>query len=236
MTIRLQQRFRRALIVTAMRVPFLLLPLLVACGGVTRQPATPPPSSPTEARPAAMAPHARPSHAAVPLGPPGPLESVELPLLTQAPLIERPEAPNLPPADTADYTGAWSGSWRMRKCLESGGAVGVACRNIGNWEPLRLHLSQTGSAVEGVVDLGFDSCDVSGTVGLDGTLTMNGHRDVATHTLTILHWRSHADDASMVGAFLYSVEPKDERFGVLEVTALLEKVVRKQSDALPPTS
>jgi hypothetical protein len=103
----------------------------------------------------------------------------------------------------------------------------VACQNVPARERVQLQLTQTGYGTTGVLALPHTRVNVSGRISDDGTLTMAGESTTPTHTVRITGWRSTASGQSMYGTFSYSITPRDDRFGVVIVTASLENLTRE---------
>lgn len=124
--------------------------------------------------------------------------------------------------------GIWTGKWMRQTCKEAGGAVGVACRNIPDEQSVLLRLTQEGSSTQGTLQLGTLETGVTGSVRADGSLILNGRHEANAHTFTIRSWRSTIEDHAMTGTFAFTIAPDDDALGTVNVTAVLDSVVRKR--------
>src|SRR6188472_4824993 len=78
------------------------------------------------------------------------------------------------PSNTVDFQGVWQGNWQRTSCSESGAAQGQACSQTPSSGSLRLTLTQTGTAVQGSVEVASFFIQASGSVNNSGTLSLTG--------------------------------------------------------------
>ena len=116
------------------------------------------------------------------------------------------------PSNTVDFQGVWQGNWQRTSCSETGGAQGQACSQTPSSGSLRLTLTQTGTAVQGSVEVASFFISASGSVNNSGTLSLTGQAQYEATLEAVLRqvrvalpilydaqrqhdeWRIHADD------------------------------------------
>ncbi len=111
---------------------------------------------------------------------------------------DSPAAPTPPPI--ANYAGTWTGTYTITGCTQSGGIALVnVCRTLGQVLPFQLSLTQGGSSASGSFTLGTISFpSTGGTVGSDGSLTLNGSTTSDGITI-IVTWALRMAGSSMMG-------------------------------------
>ena len=114
--------------------------------------------------------------------------------------------------------------WQRTSCSETGGAVGLACDRTPTSGVLRLTLSQTGSQVQGSVEVASLIIQSSGSVNGNGTLTLAGsaHLDDATETLS--NWSTTRAGTSMSGGFTLTIVADNAAFGSQIMQLALQNV------------
>lgn len=128
--------------------------------------------------------------------------------------------------DATDFQGVWEGTWQRTSCSETGGAFGVACDRTPTSGALRLTLSQTGSQVQGNVEVASFIIQSSGSVSGNGTLTLTGsaHLDNATETLS--NWSTTRSGNSMNGGFTLTIVADNAAFGSQTLQLALQNVTK----------
>ena len=113
-----------------------------------------------------------------------------------------------PTAVVANYAGTWTGSWTKQQChdMSSPGITMIGCLGISAGQ-LRVTLTQSASSVLGSVAVEGFLTPVSGTIGSDGALSLNGRVEQQGRSLTVSIWRSSITAGVMSGAFTYSIDP-----------------------------
>jgi hypothetical protein len=135
-------------------------------------------------------------------------------------------SPTSPSDATISFQGAWTGTWAMQECSETGGAIGNGCSGLPSTGYLGATLTQTGTSVEGTVEIEVFLARVTGQVDGSGVLTLSGSGRLLTVTVTIADWRASQDGNVLTGTFTYVVTPDDPTLGVITVRAALQNVTR----------
>jgi hypothetical protein len=91
---------------------------------------------------------------------------------------------------------------------------------------LRANLTQTGTAVEGRVEVGVFLVTVSGTVGADDALTLTGNGRILTTALRLTNWRTTRSGNTMAGSFTFAFVPDDPTFATVTFVADLQNVTQ----------
>jgi hypothetical protein len=86
-----------------------------------------------------------------------------------------PTAPGGPILVPATYEGVWTITYTVAEC----GGFRQCVHYRGDSRPIYLHLAAVPSGYEGVVEVGFYNVSVTGSVGVDGALTLTGLRPAA---------------------------------------------------------
>jgi hypothetical protein len=126
------------------------------------------------------------------------------------------------------FTGTWQGNWQRTSCVETGGAVGVACNQTPTSGVLRLIFTQNGSSVSGNVEVASFVIPGSGSVNGSGTLTFTGSAHLQNATETISNWSTTRSGPSMSGSFTLAIVADNPAFGSQTVVLTLQNVTRQQ--------
>lgn len=114
-----------------------------------------------------------------------------------------PTAPTPPP----NVLGAWSGTYLVSTCTETGSAIGTAvCANIRPGGSLSYTPTQTGSTLGGNVGIGSFIVPVSGSVGTDNVVTLAGTGEMSGFSITINSFRSTLGSPNqMTGTMTFTI-------------------------------
>ncbi len=119
-----------------------------------------------------------------------------------------------PTAPGQDFQGVWEGQWLRTSCSETGGAVGIACNLPPTSGGLRLTLTQTGSSVQGNVEVAlFIVISGSGSVNANGSLTLTGSAHLQNATQTLSNWNTTRSGNTMNGAFTLTIVARQPGVG-----------------------
>src|SRR4026209_516850 len=105
------------------------------------------------------------------------------------------------PSNTVDFQGIWQGTWQRTSCTETGGAQGVACNQTPTSGALRLTLTQTGTTVQGTVEVASFLLPATGSVNNNGAMSLTGQAHLQSATETLSNWSTTRSGASMSGGF-----------------------------------
>jgi hypothetical protein len=133
------------------------------------------------------------------------------------------------PSGDANFQGVWEGSWQRTSCVETGGAVGNACSLTPSSGVLRLTLTQTGTEVQGTVEVGSALLASSGFVNASGTLLLGGSVHVqgdAPGTLTLPNWSTSRTGNAMTGSFTLMFVADNPALGSQTVQLTLQSVTK----------
>lgn len=130
------------------------------------------------------------------------------------------------PGPGGDFQGVWEGQWQRASCVESGGASGIACISMPTSAALRLTLTQTGSSVQGNVEVAPFIISGSGSVNANGSLTLTGSAHLQDATQTLSNWNTTRSGDSMNGAFTLTIVHDNPAFGSLVVVLTLQNVTK----------
>jgi hypothetical protein len=133
-------------------------------------------------------------------------------------------SPTAPGAE--DFQGVWQGQWQRTSCSETGGATGVACNVTPTTGALRLTLTQTGSTVQGNVEVASFIISASGSVSAGGSLTLTGSAHLQSATQTLSNWNTTRSGNSMNGAFTLTVTADNPALGTQVVVLTLQNVTK----------
>jgi len=124
------------------------------------------------------------------------------------------------PSNTVDLTGVWQGTWQRTSCTETGGAQGVACNQTPTSGALRLTLTQTGTSVQGTVEVASFLIPSAGSVNNSGALSLTGSAHIQSATETLSNWSTTRSGTSMSGSFTLTIVADNEAFGsqILQIT------------------
>jgi hypothetical protein len=130
------------------------------------------------------------------------------------------------PSASTSFAGVWTGTWVRQSCTETAGTVTVGCSGLSPSDVLRANLTQTGTAVEGRVEVGVFLVTVSGTVGSDDALTLTGNGRILTTALRLTNWRTTRSGNTMAGSFTFAFVPDDPTFATVTFVADLQNVTQ----------
>jgi hypothetical protein len=130
------------------------------------------------------------------------------------------------PGPGSDFQGTWEGQWQRTSCSESGGAVGVACNVTPTSGALRLTLTQTGSSVQGNVEVASFIISASGSSNANGSLTLAGSAHLQSATQTLSNWNTTRSGNSMSGAFTLTIVADNQALGSQVVVLSLQNVTK----------
>lgn len=114
-----------------------------------------------------------------------------------------PTAPTPPPS----LLGAWSGTYLVSSCTETGSAIGTAvCANIRPGGSLSYTPTQTGATLGGNVGIGSFIVPVSGSVGTDNVVSLAGTGEMSGFSVTINSFRSTLGSPNqMTGTITFTI-------------------------------
>ena len=120
-------------------------------------------------------------------------------------------SPTAPPATAAtfsDFSGQYSGTYRVKECVTDGAFSGfceAAGLTSGTTLPIALSLSQSQSAVTGSIMLGQIAGTFQGTVSgstLNGTAVMTDlSNDGVTASVSVTAWNTTISGSALSGGF-----------------------------------
>ena len=132
--------------------------------------------------------------------------------------------PTEPDSTSARFQGIWEGTWQRTSCAETGGAVGVACNQTPGSGSLRLTLTQSGTSVQGSVEVASFVIAVSGSMNASGTLTLSGTAHLQNATETLSNWSTSRVGNTMTGAFTLAIVADNQLFGSQTLVLTLQNV------------
>jgi hypothetical protein len=130
------------------------------------------------------------------------------------------------PSNTVDLTGVWQGTWQRTSCTETGGAQGVACNQTPTSGALRLTLTQSGTAVQGSVEVASFLIPATGSVNSSGALTLTGSAHLQSGTETLSNWSTTRSGTSMSGGFTLTIAADNPAFGSQILQLTLQSVTK----------
>ena len=130
------------------------------------------------------------------------------------------------PSDTADFQGVWQGTWQQTSCTETGGAQGVACNQTPTSGALRLTLTQTGTQVQGTVEVATFLIPAAGSVSNSGALSLTGQAHLQSATETLSNWSTTRSGTSMSGSFTLTIVADNPAFGSQILVLTLQNVTK----------
>ena len=130
------------------------------------------------------------------------------------------------PSNTVDLTGVWQGTWQRTSCTETGGAQGVACNQTPTSGALRLTLTQSGTAVQGSVEVASFLIPATGSVNSSGALTLTGSAHLQSGTETLSNWSTTRSGTSMSGGFTRTIAADNPAFGSQILQLTLQSVTK----------
>jgi len=129
------------------------------------------------------------------------------------------------PSGTASFHGTWTGQWVRTACSETG-AGGTNCSGLPQTGFLEARLTQSGTTVDGQLEIETFIVSVTGQVDGDGALTLSGQGRFVTVTVTLASWRTTSNGSALTGNFTFVITPDDPSFGVTTVQAALQNVTK----------
>ncbi len=132
------------------------------------------------------------------------------------------------PSNTVDFQGVWQGNWQRTSCS------GSSCDVVPATGGLRVTLTQTGTEVQGSVEVVQFVIQASGSVSNGGTLTLAGAgRSTVivggvpeSATGTISNWSTTRVGNAMTGSFTLTTVPDNPAFGSQVVQLTLQSVTK----------
>jgi hypothetical protein len=130
------------------------------------------------------------------------------------------------PSGSTSFDGVWTGTWVRQSCSESAGTVIGGCAVLPASDALRADLTQTGTTLEGRVEVGVFLVTVSGTVGSDDALSLTGSGRILTTGLRLTNWRTTRSGNTMAGSFTFAFVPDDPTLATTTLTTDLQNVTQ----------
>ena len=130
------------------------------------------------------------------------------------------------PSNTVDFQGVWQGTWQRASCTETGGAQGVGCSQTPTSGALRLTLTQTGTDVQGSVEVASSFIPATGAVNTSGALTLMGQAHVQSGAEALSNWSTTRSGNSMNGGFTLTIVADNPAFGSEIVQVTLQNVTK----------
>jgi len=125
-----------------------------------------------------------------------------------------------------DFQGVWQGNWQKGSCTETGGAQGIACNQTPSSGSLRLTLTQTGTEVQGSVEVASFFIQASGSVNDNGALSLTGQANLQSATETLSNWSTTRSGSTMSGGFTLTIVADNPAFGSQTVQLTLQNVTK----------
>ena len=157
------------------------------------------------------------------------LFSVQLTILAALTLAAcggSPIAPSNTNPVTIDFQGVWQGNWLRTSCTETGGAQGVACSQTPASGALRLTLTQTGTSVQGTVEVASFLIPASGSVNTSGVLSLTGQAHLQNAVEILSNWSTPRSGNSVNGSFTLTIEADTAAFGSQILLLTLQNVTK----------
>jgi len=130
------------------------------------------------------------------------------------------------PSNTVDFQGVWQGNWQRTSCTETGGAQGVACNQTPTSGALRLTLTQTGTNVQGSVEVASFFIPGTGSVNGSGALSLTGQAHLQSATEALSNWSTTRSGNSMNGGFTLTIVADNGAFGSQILQLTLQNVTK----------
>lgn len=107
------------------------------------------------------------------------------------------------------FQGTWAGRYIVERCDGTGSVQDYFCSSRGAYPPgtdlpISMTLTQTGSAVSGVLSLGQVTGVVNGTVTAGGTMVLQGTVTSGQSSGQLTSWATTVNGSSMTGNFTYN--------------------------------
>lgn len=124
------------------------------------------------------------------------------------------------------YAGTWSGQVNHIQC------TGAFCESAARTQLFLMTLSQNGATVVGTVTIdGRVPINATGSIGIDGILTLNGSGTQIfpngfDETRTLSQWRTSSSGSTMLGTFVFTRESSTPAFQPQRFEVALLNVTR----------
>jgi hypothetical protein len=128
------------------------------------------------------------------------------------------------PSNTVDFQGVWQGNWQKASCTDT--VQGQACGATPQSGALRLTLTQTGTAVQGTVEVASFFIPASGSVSNSGALSLTGQAHLQSATETLSNWSTTRSGTAMNGGFTLTIVADNPAFGSQIVQLTLQNVTK----------
>jgi len=123
---------------------------------------------------------------------------VVLVLCTVGCLKSEDSSPTGPSGTTASFQGTWTGQYARTACSETGGGTS-GCDGLPQTGFLEATLTQSGTTVQGQIEVDVFIISVTGQVDGSGTLTLTGQGRFVTVSVTLASWRTTRNGSSLAG-------------------------------------
>jgi hypothetical protein len=128
------------------------------------------------------------------------------------------------PSNTVDFQGVWQGTWQKASCTDT--VQGQACSATPQSGALRLTLTQTGTEVQGTVEVASFFIPASGSVSTGGALSLTGQAHLQSATETLSNWSTTRGGTAMNGGFTLTIVADNPAFGSQIVQLTLQNVTK----------
>lgn len=128
------------------------------------------------------------------------------------------------PSNTVDFQGVWQGTWQKASCTDT--VQGQACGATPQSGALRLTLTQTGTQVQGTVEVASFFIPATGSVNNGGALSLTGQAHLQSGTETLSNWSTTRSGNSMNGGFTLTIVADNPAFGSEIVQLTLQSVTK----------
>lgn len=128
------------------------------------------------------------------------------------------------PSNTVDFQGVWQGNWQKASCTDT--VQGQACSATPQSGALRLTLTQTGTEVQGTVEVASFFIPATGSVNNSGALSLTGQAHLQSATETLSNWSTTRSGSSMNGGFTLTIVADNSAFGTETVQLTLQNVTK----------
>jgi len=144
-------------------------------------------------------------------------------VLCTAGCLKSEDSPTGPSGATANFQGTWTGEYARTSCSETGGGT-TGCDGLPQTGFLEATLTQSGSTVQGQIEVDVFIISVTGQVDGGGTLTLTGQGRFVTVTVTLASWRTTTNGSALTGTMTFVITPDDTSLGVITVQGTLQGV------------
>jgi hypothetical protein len=131
------------------------------------------------------------------------------------------------PSSTVDFQGIWQGNWQKASCTDT--VQNQACSATPQSGVIRLTLTQSGTSVQGTVEVDSLLIPASGSVSANGALSLAGSAHVqanAPGTFTLSNWSTTRSSNSTTGGFTLTFVADNPAFGTQTLQLTLQNVVK----------